>query len=220
MMRPYQPPSLLALISDEDGTTASRMLAEERIRSAAFAAGRQQGLEEGLRLGREEGLVVARGEAERDLQAELLKRGQQGAAACAAALQALLSRRDEDRRALDAALRAALGAALQAVFPVLMSRAVGSEVAALAVAALTERGEDMLTLHAHPDTLAAARTDGLVMPERLRLRPDPALPIGQAELAWGEGGLLYDPAALQAQVLALLGAPAAPASTTIQEISP
>lgn len=58
--RPYQPPSLLALIADEDGSTAARLLSEERIRKAALASGRQQGLEEGLRQGREEGVAAAR----------------------------------------------------------------------------------------------------------------------------------------------------------------
>jgi flagellar biosynthesis/type III secretory pathway protein FliH len=219
-MRPYQPPSLLALISDEDGTTAARMLSDERIRSAAFATGRQQGLEEGQRMGREEGVAAARAEAERGLQAELERRGQRGAAACAAALEVLLSRREADRRALDADLRAALAGALEAVFPALLARAAGGEVLAMVNAALDERAQEVLTLRAHPDTLSAAGADGLAVPERLRLRPDPALPPGQAEVAWGEGGLLYDPAALQARVLALLGAPAAPASTTSQEISP
>jgi flagellar biosynthesis/type III secretory pathway protein FliH len=224
MRRPFQPPSLLTLISDEDGSTAMRLLAEERIRNAALAAGRQQGMDEGLRLGREEGIAAARAEAERGLQAELSRRGEQGAAAAAAALETLLAQRQADRAGLDAELRTALAAALEAMFPILLAHAVGGEVAALLSAALTERGADHLILRAHPDTLATAQADGfpsLPFPEeRLRLLPDPAMPPGRAEASWADGGLVYDPAALKAQVLAILGAPASPASPTLPEIRP
>jgi flagellar biosynthesis/type III secretory pathway protein FliH len=220
MRRPYQPPSLLTLISGEDGSSAARLLAEERIRNTALAAGRQQGFEEGQRQGREEGIAVARAEAERNLQVELAQRAQQGAAAASSALKALLAQRQADRAALDVDLRLTLRAALNTLFPVLMARAMGEEVTALLTTALTERQSDVLTLRAHPDTLAAAQTDGFardVAPGQLRLLPDPTMLPGQAEAAWADGGLVYDPAALKAQVLAILGVPAPPASLISEE---
>lgn len=216
MARPYQPPSLLALVAGEDGSAAARLLAEERIRAAALESGRRQGLEEGLRQGHAEGLEAGRAEAEARLRTELAAEGRRGAAAAAAALEALLARREEDRRQLDAGLRAALTAALEAVFPSLLARAAGGEVAALVAAALTGRAPEAVLLRAHPDTLSAFEAEdflGPAHPERVRLLPDPAMPPGQAEAAWGEGGLVYDPAALMARVLGVLGAPApAPAS--------
>lgn len=116
-----------------------------------------------------------------------------------------------------------LAAALEALFPALLARAAGGEVLALLADALTERATETLTLRAHPDTLAAAQADGFpALPGtgQLRLLPDPAMPSGQAEAAWADGGLLYDPAALKARVLAILGAPAPPASPNSQEIRP
>lgn len=211
MLRPFHPPALTALIADEDGSAAARLRAEERIRSTAFESGRARGLEEGVALGRAEGRETGRAEAAREAQAEILRRGLHGAAAAAEALEQLLERRAEDRRLLDADLRAALVAALQAVFPQLLAHAAGGEVAALLAEALTERAADTITLRAHPATLAAAEKDGLPgleAPARLRLLPDPAMPEGQAEAGWKDGGLLYDPAVLMERVLAVLGAAA------------
>jgi flagellar biosynthesis/type III secretory pathway protein FliH len=211
LSRPFHPPALTALVADEDGSAAARLRAEERIRSSALEAGRLRGLEEGLAQGRAEGREAGRAEAAREAEAELARRGLHGAAAVAAALERLLQQRAEDRRLLDADLRAALVAALEAVFPALLARAAGGEVAALLAEALTERAADTITLRAHPATLAAAQKDGLPgldAPARLRLLPDPGLPEGQAEAGWADGGLLYDPAALMARVLAVLGAAA------------
>ncbi|ONG48353.1 hypothetical protein BKE38_22055 [Pseudoroseomonas deserti] len=209
-LRPFHPPALTALIADEDGSAAARLRAEERIRSTALEAGRMRGLEEGLALGRAEGREAGKAEAAKEARAELARRGLRGAAAAAEALEQLLARRAEDRRMLDADLRAALVAGLQAVFPALLARAAGGEVAALLAEALTERAADTITLRAHPATLAEAEKDGLPglePPVRLRLLPDPTLPEGQAEAGWSDGGLLYDPAALMGRVLAVLGAP-------------
>ncbi|MDJ0390352.1 hypothetical protein QMO56_19755 [Roseomonas sp. E05] len=223
MLRPFQPPSLLALVAEEDGSAAARLRAEERIRATALEAGRQRGLEEGLERGRAEGQAAGRAEAERALQAEMTQRSRQGAAAAAAALEALLARRAEDRRLLDTDQRAAVVAVLEALFPVLLARAAGGEVVALLAAALTERAADTITLRAHPDTLAAAQAEGFPgepHAERIRLLPDDTMPPGQAEAAWTDGGLVYDPAALRAQVLAILGASASiqtDAAATAQE---
>ncbi|WBV45546.1 hypothetical protein [Pseudoroseomonas cervicalis] len=218
MVRPYHPPSLSALIADEDGTTAARLAAEERIRAIALETGRQRGLEEGLARGRAEGRLAGRAEAEREAAEEMARRGETGAALAASALERLLAGRAEDRRLLDADLRAALVAALQALFPTLLARAAGGEVAALLAEALTERAADRITLRAHPATLAAMQADGFPgrdQPERVRLLPDPALPEGLAEAGWADGGLIYDPAALLQRVLATLGAAdAMPQETT------
>ncbi|PHK93699.1 hypothetical protein CR162_17070 [Pseudoroseomonas rhizosphaerae] len=208
MARPFQPPSLYALLADEDGTAAARLAAEERIRAQAHEAGRQRGLEEGLARGRGEGEAAGRARLEQDMQAALALHAQRGAAAAAAALEALLRQRDEERLRQDAHLRGLVAAALEAVFPVLLARAAGGEVAALLAAALAEREADGITLHAHPATLDAARQDGFPegrMPARLRLLPDERMPQGRAEARWADGGLLYDPAALMARVLAVLG---------------
>ncbi|WP_159999507.1 hypothetical protein [Roseomonas sp. 18066] len=208
-LRPFHPPALTALVADEDGSAAARLRAEERIRSTALESGRMRGLEEGLVRGRAEGREAGKAEAAKEARAELARRGLRGAAAAAEALEQLLERRADDRRMLDADLRAALVAGLQAVFPALLAHAAGGEVAALLAEALTERAGDTITLRAHPATLAEAEKDGLpglAQPARLRLLPDPTLPEGQAEAGWADGGLLYDPAALLARVLAVLGA--------------
>lgn len=226
MLRPFQPPPLLSLVAGEDGGTAARLLAEERIRATALESGRQRGLEEGLARGRAEGLAAGRAEAERMLRAEMAQRSQQGAASAAAALEALLARRAEERRQLDAELRATLAAALHALFPTLLARAAGAEVVELVSAALAERAAETITLRAHPDTLAAAQAEGFpgqTHPGRVRLRPDDTMPPGQAEATWADGGLAYDPAALRARVLVALGVPASPetdAAATAQENQP
>jgi len=223
MLRPFQPPSLLVLAAEEDGSAAERLRSEERIRATAMEAGRRLGLEEGLARGRSEGHAEGRAEAERVLRAEMEQRSRQGAAAAAAALEALLTRRAEDRRLLDTELRATVVAVLETLFPVLLARAAGGEVVALLAAALTERAADTITLRAHPETLAAAQAEGFPdepQASRLRLLPDDTMPQGQAEAAWSNGGLVYDPAALRAQVMAILGAPApteTAAAATAQE---
>ena len=67
MARPYHPPSLTALIADEDGSTAARLAAEERIRAIALETGRRRGLEEGLARGRADGLDRLSARAQHDL---------------------------------------------------------------------------------------------------------------------------------------------------------
>jgi flagellar biosynthesis/type III secretory pathway protein FliH len=212
-IRPFTPPSLQALIANEDGTAAARLLSDERIRAVAEAAGRREGFAEGLAQGRAESLASARATASREAQEEMARRGLQGAAAAAEALQTLFAWREADRRGLDADLRAALVAALQVVLPGLLARAAGGEVAALLAQALTERAADTITLRAHPTTLAEMQREGCPAPVqagRLRLLPDDSIAPGHAEAAWVDGGLLYDPQALVTQVLAVLGGGAAP----------
>jgi flagellar biosynthesis/type III secretory pathway protein FliH len=211
--RPYLPPSLGALLAGEDGSAAARLQEEDRMRAAAFEAGRRRGLEEGLAQGRAEGAAEARSEAARLLEAEVAQRSSQGAQRAAQVLERLLAARAEDRRAMDTDARAALFAALEAVLPSLLARAAGAEVAALLAEALAERGEDVILLTAHPDTLAAMQTEGFPRPQqapaRLRLLPDPEMPPGSAEASWVSGGLIYRPDALVARALAILDAPRA-----------
>lgn len=208
--RPFHPPSLSTLQAGADGTLAARIAAEERLRARAHEAGRLAGLEEGLTRGRAEGALVGRAEAERAMQAELVRRGQTGAAAAAQAFEALLAAGEAERHRLDAALRAALAAALETLFPTLLARAMGGEIVALAAEALRLRPEAGITLRAHPATLAAAQAEGLPGAGRLRLLPDETLPPGAAEAAWDQGGLTFAPEQLLARIGALLGAPSTP----------
>jgi flagellar biosynthesis/type III secretory pathway protein FliH len=222
-IRPFTPPSLQALIANEDGTAAARLLSDERIRAVAEASGRREGFAEGLAQGRAESLATARATAGREMQEEMARRGLQGAAAAAEALQTLFAWREADRRGLDADLRAALVAALQVVLPGLLARAAGGEVAALLAQALTERAADTITLRAHPATLAEMQREGCPGPDqagRLRLLPDDSISPGHAEAAWVDGGLLYDPQALVTQVLAVLGGGVAPIAPPPPALAP
>jgi flagellar biosynthesis/type III secretory pathway protein FliH len=224
--RPYLPPSIEALQSGEDGTTVVRRLAEERMRNIAFDAGLKRGLEDGLAQGRAEGATLAEAEAARQMEAEMARNASLGANLAARALGQLLDARAEDRRLLDTDTRAAVLAALEAVLPALLATAAGAEIAALVAEVLAERGEDIILLTAHPDTLAAMRRDGFPAPQtdppRLRLLPEPAMPPGSAEASWVSGGLIYRPDALVARALAILGPPHAPATPpdTLQETRP
>jgi flagellar biosynthesis/type III secretory pathway protein FliH len=198
--RPYLPPSINLLLAGEDGSAALRRQEEERMRNAAFDAGHRRGIEEGLAQGH--------------------------ASLAARALETLLSTRAQDRRSLDADTRATLVAALEAIAPTLLAQAAGAEIAALVAEALTERGEDIILLTAHPDTLEAMRQEGCPQPQeapsRLRLLPEPTMPPGSAEASWVSGGLIHRPDALLARVLAILDASRAThaPSETLQEITP
>ncbi|MBO1076056.1 hypothetical protein [Roseomonas marmotae] len=222
MARPYLPPSLGALLAGEDGS-AARLREEERLRAAAFEAGRRRGHEEGLAQGRGEGAAQAEAAAAARLEDELSRRAAQGAQLAAQALERLLAERAEERRVMDGEARAAVVAALEAVFPQLLARAAGAEVAAMLAEAVSMRGEDVILLTAHPETLAALQRDGFPptgdAPSRLRLLPEPAMPPGSAEASWVSGGLVYRPDVLAAQAIAILEAPRAPAEPS-QEIKP
>lgn len=221
--RPYLPPSLGVLLAGEDGSAAARQQEEERMRAAAFEAGRRRGLEEGRAQGHAEGAAQACEAAAQALEAEVAQRSSQGAHRAAQALEQLLASRAEDRRAMDTDARATLAAALETVLPSLLTRAAGAEVAAMLAEALTERGQDVILLTAHPETLAAIQAEGFPPPQeapaRLRLLPEPNMPPGSAEASWVSGGLIHRPDALAARVLAILDAPSA-SSDPSQEIEP
>lgn len=214
MTRPFMPPSLGSL-AEGDGTAAARALTEERISAAAFDAGHARGFAEGMARGRLEGAAAGREEAERQAQAASAARERDGTKVIEAALAALLAARAEDRRGLDAEARATLAAALNVLAPALLAGAIGAELTAIIAEAIENRGRDDVVLRAAPETLAAIQQgESPVLPEQLRLMPDPTMPAGVAEANWGSGGLRFDVESLNARVLAILGqVPAGPATS-------
>src|ERR1700722_17962588 len=136
--------------------------------AAALAEAREQGFAEGHAKGVMEGHLagVADGESRtRDVLLPELDALQESSAkrdrcdAFALALRRLLGERERDLTALEAEVREIASAALRALFPVLLSNAVGAEIAALVTGALVERAPETLTLRAHPETLAAVSGD-------------------------------------------------------------
>ncbi len=220
MSRRFVPPAVAAFGIGQEAALAQAVL---RAREEGFTDGRLYGQQEGHHAGREEGAAQAREAltAELDrLRSEYAKLDQQ--ISVAAALHRMVSARAADLAALEAATRAAAAAALQALFPVLVSRAAGMEINALLQDALTERAAETLRLHAHPDTLKAIVGEGGVAAEagRLVLTADAALPPGAAEIAWTGGGLTFDPAALLGHVVAMLEAAPLPAAATLPPSTP
>ncbi len=224
--RPYLPPSLNLLVAGEDGSATLRQQEEERMRKAAFEAGHRRGVEEGLSRGRAEGTADAETAAAARLEAEVLRRARQGASLAAEALESLLAKREEERQALDTAMRQTIAAAMEILAPTLFAHTTGAEISALVTEALAERGEDIILLTAHPDTLAAMKQDGFPQPQdtppRLRLLPEPSMPPGSAEASWVNGGLVHRPHALLSRVQAILGTTGTtPLQTeTSQELTP
>lgn len=177
------------------------------------ARAREEGYAEGLRIGRHEGHAVGLRQGEQQAaqahQAELEKlRGayarQHTIEILLTALQELLAAREETRRELEAAARAAISSALRVLFPVLLAQAAGQEIAALIGDALAERGIERLTLCADQETIASVKDQGLTEGDTLTLLPDPAMKPGTAVATWSGGGLSFDPAALLEQVAAIL----------------
>lgn len=109
-------------------------------------------------------------------------------------------------RVLEEATRAAIVATLRVLFPTLLERAAGQEIATLLAEALTERAPEALTLRAHPTTLhSVAANDiprGTTAP--LTMLDDPTMSLGVAEIVWTGGGLTFDLATLHERVVAIL----------------
>jgi len=199
MIRPFVPPSVAALRpiivmqSDDELVGAP---------DAKFAEGHACGLLEGRLAGQREGEARARDELQAELVALREKLATKEATnTVALALDRLLAARAETDRALQATARDVLVSALRTLFPALLARAAGAEVAAIVREAIAVRAPEPLSLRAHPDTLACLAGEAF---EGLALAPDNTLNLGAAELTWSGGGLTFDPATLLERVEAVL----------------
>lgn len=203
MSRRFIPPSVNLLVADP--------VSEEATDPAAMA--REDGFAEGLRLGRQEGHLAGIREGEdraaasyhQDLakiREESVRQNTIGDVF--SALERLRAAQADTRRELEAATRQALGGALQTLFPTLMARTVGQEVATLVAETLAERDVDALTLRADPTTIAEVIDQGLTESDILTLIADPQMKPGAAIASWSSGGVSFDPDRLLRQVLSVL----------------
>jgi flagellar biosynthesis/type III secretory pathway protein FliH len=200
--RRFVPPAIDAL---REGPRYEAACAREAAREEGFAdglrAGREEGYATGLREGEARAAVAYHAELEK-LRATYAR--QHTVEVIHTALQHLLAAREQTRLALETDARAVLRAALNTLFPVFLSRAAGTELAALVDAAVRERGAASVVVRAHPDTLAAVQEQGLAATDTLAFLPDPALPLGTAVTTWSGGGLSFEPAELLRQIDTLL----------------
>ena len=206
----FRPPPLAGFYAGGDADHAAALV---EAREQGFAEGHATGLLEGRAAGLADGATQARDELlpELDaLQESSAKRIRYDAVA--QSLQRLIGERASDLAALESAVREVATAALRTLFPVLLNRAAGAEIAAILADALAERAPETLILRAHPDTLAAvaAETAGASGKDRLKLAPDPNRAFGMVEIGWTGGGLTFDPAALLSHVTAALAAGSTP----------
>jgi hypothetical protein len=217
MSRRFRPPPLAGFYI-EPGSEHATALHEAR--GQAFADGRADGLLEGHATGFAEGQAKTRAElqAELDTLHETLAKCEKRET-IGNAMERLLAVRDVDLAALESTVRDVAVIALRTIFPVLLSRAAGAEIAALLAGALTDRGPEVLTLRAHPETIAAladmtladpALADGALADggitdnHRVVLTADPRLGFGAAEIGWTGGGLTFDPASLLSRITSVL----------------
>jgi flagellar biosynthesis/type III secretory pathway protein FliH len=204
MSRRFIPPAVEAL-GDGPGAEAARDLMAAR--EAAFIDGRDEGWREGHAAGAHDGEARMQMLCQQELSAlrsDFARRD--SGLLVAEALQTLLRTHDADLDALEATLRTTVAASLQVLFPALLQAAAGREVAALVADTLAERAPDTLTLHAHPDTIAAVAAEDLPSDAaaRMTLVPDADLEHGAARLQWAGGGMTFDPVALLDRVTAIL----------------
>jgi flagellar biosynthesis/type III secretory pathway protein FliH len=212
MSRRFRPPPLAGFYI-EPGSEHATALHEARGR--AFADGRADGLLEGHATGFAEGQAKTRAElqAELDTLHETLAKCEKRET-IGNAMERLLAVRDVDLATLESTVRDVAVIALRTIFPVLLSRAAGAEIAALLAGALTDRVPEVLTLRAHPETIAAvadmaladgALADGVITENhRVILTGDPRLGFGAAEIGWTGGGLTFDPASLLSRITSVL----------------
>jgi hypothetical protein len=222
MSRRFHPPPLAGFYI-EPGSEQATALHEAR--GQAFADGRADGLLEGHATGFAEGQAKTRAElqAELDTLHETLAKCEKRET-IGNAMERLLAVRDVDLATLESTVRDVAVIALRTIFPVLLSRAAGAEIAALLAGALTDRVPEVLTLRAHPETIAAladmtladgaladmtladgALADGVITDNhRVSLTADPRLGFGAAEIGWTGGGLTFDPASLLSRITSVL----------------
>lgn len=210
-MRPFVPPSVFT--PGFGGANGNGIAA--RAEASGWARGREEGFAEGLTAGRAEGDAAARAELEPQL-AELERKLslRDAEAGLADTLRDVLAARNADRLEVDAACRAAMLAALRLIFPALLDKAPGQEIAALLQDSLVERPADTLVVRAQAQTLDRLREALPSLPpgqaERVRLNADPAHPAHAAEIRWQSGGVTYDPSVLLGRIAAALGGAAMP----------
>jgi flagellar biosynthesis/type III secretory pathway protein FliH len=202
MSRRFIPPAVDVLL---DGPRADAACETARVKEEGFA--------EGLRIGRHEGHAIGLRQGEEQAgkihQAELDKlraayAKQHTIEIVLAALQALLAEREQTRREVEEATRKVVSSALRTLFPVLLAKAAGQEIAAIVGDALSERGIDGVTLRCDPETIVSVTHQGLAEADTLTLHSDPEMKPGTAVATWSGGGLSFDPAALLEQVVGIL----------------
>jgi flagellar biosynthesis/type III secretory pathway protein FliH len=206
MSRRFHPPPLARFYAAAD---ADQTCALTETRQQGFAEGHAEGMRDGHAAGVAEGAAQARAALQPELDVlreTLAKRDRR--VGVADALRQVLAARGDDLAALEGAMREAVAAALQTLFPTLLAAAAGTEIAAVLADALTERTPEALVLRAHPDTLATVAGETAAEREagRLTLAAAPNMPFGVAEIAWAGGGVTFDPEALLARVRSVLAA--------------
>ena len=204
MMRRFIPPPIQAF---DPSARAAEPDAFGQERDAAYDLGYAAGQRAGHIEGFAEGEAQASADGAREcarLQAALDERI--GCDGVAGAVAQLLAVRDADRRKLEYDTRTAIAAALDVLFPPLMSLTVGAQVVALIEQALTARTGEMLSIRASPVTVAALTDRGIATgdPPRVVLLPAPDQPPGTADIFWTGGGLTFDAAALLRAVTELV----------------
>jgi hypothetical protein len=204
MMRRFVPPPIQAFDPSAGATDPD---AFGPVRDAAYEVGYEAGHRAGHAAGLADGeaqALAANGREVARLQTMLDE--QKACNSVADALAQLLAARDADRQQLERQTRTAVAAALDVLFPPLMSLTIGAELVALIDQALTARTSEEITVRVSAETIAAISACGI--PDcgatRVTLLPTADQPRGVAEIAWSGGGLTFDPAALLHKVTALI----------------
>jgi hypothetical protein len=206
MSRRFHPPPLADFYVSPEVDHAKTLV---EIRDQGFAEGHGAGLKQGYEAGFMEGSAETKAALQPELEVLRESSGsRERRVGVAEALRRVMAARDTDLAAVERSSREVAAAALQALFPTLLAKAAGMEIAAVLADVLAERAPETLTLRAHPDTLAtiaaetaAERASGRLLPEAV-----PDMPFGHAEAAWTGGGITFDPAELLARVTSVLAA--------------
>jgi len=210
--RRFVPPTVNSFMPDAEREVAA---AVEAARANGLAEGQARGWSEGRESGLREGETKARGELQQRIAAlELDLTAARGTHAVGESLARLLASRDADRAAMEAECRSAIAAALRVLFPALLARGFGEEVAGLVTEALSLRQAERIVARAHPQTAAASLLRDLAAAagDRLVLDWDEAMSVASVDIAWADGGLVADWDALLARILEVFdgGAPSEP----------
>jgi flagellar biosynthesis/type III secretory pathway protein FliH len=204
MIRRFVPPAVASFAS---GTLSDAARALAAAREDSFLEGQKAGRQDGHATGLREGKAQARAANEAEmasLRAEFARH--HTIHTVAEALQRLADMRESTRQDLETQARFMIESALRALFPLLLTRTAGAEILALIAEPLAERGNEGITLRAHPETVAAVHAQGItdLEPALLTLIADPALAPGAVAATWGSGGMTFDPAVMLEQVADIL----------------